>query len=513
METQKINILNLPLRSEAWKKANSAVSFQTQFDEKIRFLATTIGAVDRAFVNAESLYFFPELDREIELFARDYSHDRPQSGTRESTSEDRPLMLHFASALYDSGGHTAVIVDYVREFSNFRHLLIVDDIPHALGFHAAPSSVLAKTRIAQLKELGCEVRLLSGSLQNRLGELISAHIQAEILILHHHPWDALPVIAAHTFSKRVVLELHSDNAMTLGLSSGWDIVCYRAVTIEFLRKQLPDSRFFLVPLTSFYEGRASAESVPDEEPFFTVSAVLNPNKVSPFGESDYFSVIARMTEKLGSVHYHIGYESESFRQSVEETEAKYPGFKQRFIIQSPSPDLSKMVFARASLYIDSFPVGGGKAIVDALALSRPVVAFPNSFNDLMNNREFSSALGLEFKNADAFIAWVERFKGDEKMRASHHEAGLRYYRDHHSKKAFLKGMQSLLSERQAEVTCGFSPVMDAELSVAYAKTALSQVTATQEVFIRRVAKWLYKKTRWIPGLDGIALRFRGFLKL
>lgn len=488
-----------------WKPEYFRLIEMREYEAAIRLLVAQLSALDSAFVNADGRYFDRELDESLKKVSDEVFKGSDIQGAAPFTPKS---ILHIASALYDRGGHTGVIIDYVQSMPDYSHEIVVDDVPEVFAFQAASTRVFAHERIEVLRGLGCKVTILTGTLLDRLRQIHAIGARYEFLLLHHHPWDPLPVIAAHAFPRKVILELHADNSLTLGLSSGWDVACYRGLAVTFLQASLPGNPFYLIPLTSFQEG-VVLPTVQDGPPWVTATAGSNVSKVIPFESSDYWEFIGELVSRFDVTHYHIGPVNPTLVEMKRTYTEKYPKLKERMIFDIPRSDLAETSIRFAHLYIDSFPIGGGKTVVDALALGIPAVVIPNGFNDFLTNIEYAETCEMGFRGFEDFSKWFTRFEKENAFRLETRRKVKTFYETNHSRAALSSALNAMVRGEAPRVSKTRAPVIDLPKSKLYAaeidRILSNGGTQSAASFGYQCAKRIYKILRGVPGVETSAI--------
>ena len=92
------------------------------------------------------------------------------------------------------------------------------------------------------------------------------------------------------------------------------------------------------------------------------------------GESSYLDVLTERFAARDGAHVHIGPLSAEQRLRVHQYLDKLR-CRERFVHTEHVPDLASALSELApSVYIDSYPIGGGKAIIEAMAAGLPICA-------------------------------------------------------------------------------------------------------------------------------------------
>ena len=490
-----------------WKPSFERLLASGDLTASIRYLASRIADYEQSFINPFGHYFDEDIDRSLIQIAESLP------GT--AHCDERGPIVHVASSLYDWGGHTLQIIDYVKSLPESKHRLVITDIP-SLITGEPPLAQLAPVRVSQLKDLGVEIKFLDGSVEDRISSLTAELDQSRFALIHHHPWDAAAIIGAAKFTGRKIINFHSDNSLTLGLTLGWDVACYREATKLFFREKLARAKFFVVPLTSNLEDQPVRQNRSNGGKIVTVGASSSPKKIYPFGNSNYFDLIGQLTRDFDIIHYHIGPLTNEIRALKYGHQLKFPTLRERMRLRNLVPQLQNSEMSFADLFIDSTPISGGKTVIDALALGIPVVTFPPQHNDLISNFDYAARSGMAFNSYDDFSRWFERFCNDLSFQETVSSSARDYYVKNHSNEVFRKCVRRLVENETPETLMMPTPKEDKTLSHAHASSILIIETLSRghdsiktdgKIFV--FAQKFYK--RYLRGMPG-AKRLAHYIK-
>jgi glycosyltransferase involved in cell wall biosynthesis len=162
-----------------------------------------------AWLNPVGLFASPELESILGQLAGQLA---PVRNPRPRTSSPREV-LHIATTVYQTGGSTQAIACWIEQDQGRHHRVCVT----RQGSATVPDKIL--TRLAargDLRRLDTE----RGGLLQRAAALRAAATEADVVLLHSHPNDVVPVIAFAGVSglPPVVYVNHADHVFWLGTS-------------------------------------------------------------------------------------------------------------------------------------------------------------------------------------------------------------------------------------------------------------------------------------------------------
>ena len=284
--------------------------------------------------------------------------------------EGRRRLLHVVTEVFEVGGHTRVLDNWISLDRRSEHSVIFtkqkSKLPEWLRF--------------SLSEAGAHVHFLSPELSSlesgrRLREFTASQKWSAI-VLHHHMNDAAPALA---FSEAgdipIIIYNHADHLHWLGVSIA-DLI------IDFSPKRMEYSRIFRKAKRGYLLPYPLGNAVPcmDAKEFryalgLASSDVMlvsmgNRYKFCPHGEYDFLAVMAQVLKACPQSHlYVIGLSRDDY--------AQFSG--------SPFPsnlhcvgELSNPVnyCAAADLFVEPFPIGTGLGVFDVCRFgATPLFAF------------------------------------------------------------------------------------------------------------------------------------------
>jgi predicted O-linked N-acetylglucosamine transferase (SPINDLY family)/GT2 family glycosyltransferase len=293
----------------------------------------------------------------------------------ESKSQiDDLLIIYVASQLYNSGGHTGVIEDLIRARPEKRHLILITDTFNLTD------RVTVENRFRALN-----VQILwgpSGESLDKLSWLQDALItnQAERVFLFNHPHDAVAVAAVQPqLTPNLIFYHHSSHLFTLGVY----IPCKQHIDFDpasfyNCRNNLGISNNNYLPLTINSIPDLHLTYSPSIDKLITcASGSENKFKGTTYLYS-YLDEIPKIIAAGGGSHIHIGHLSPVTLNAIEKNLQQLGINVNRFI---HIPWVESLMIAmheyKIDIYLDSFPLGGGRAVVEVMASGIPIIVHNN----------------------------------------------------------------------------------------------------------------------------------------
>ncbi|SDF25499.1 hypothetical protein SAMN05660662_1569 [Blastococcus aurantiacus] len=329
--------------------------------ERVLLTATLIG--NMTWCAPVGLLADPRLERAVVSAARAGGPAPEIDGQRA-----RGRVLHVLSETYGVGGHTRLAWRWIERDPRRSDVVLTNQG----GPSPEPLRAAARSTGGQVFDLK-EAHPTFGARAHALRRHMDA---ADVVVLHTHPWDAIALAAANMPGRRppVLLENHADHTFWLGLGCADLVVDNRSpglrVTRE-LRGVRPERHARLalpvpdVPLSSSREEMRAALGLQDQVAALSVGS---PYKMSPVWGEGFDGILAQALERFDQlVVYLVGPSDTEQWQALGE---RFPGrvFPLGFL---PDPE---SLFPAMDLYLDSYPLTGGTALVEAAMAGLPTLS-------------------------------------------------------------------------------------------------------------------------------------------
>jgi hypothetical protein len=368
-----------------------------------------------AWSNHPGSFASPQLESALSSIGRQAFGRRSSPSPSIKNSAQFQRVLHVFSQVYEDGGHTRLAARWIGADSSRRHDVVTT---RPLGFVPRDLSYAVTRSGGQIFDLSAR----APTLLERAQQLAEAVIEADAVILHSHPDDAVPSIALSALSDRppVATVNHADHVFWLGACLPDVLVCFRpsgAVLAERRRGVGRDRVVSLpLPLPSI-ERRMSVEAAKDELSLPRDSILL----LTVASEYKFQSL-----------------EGPSFLDLVRDEMLKNPSLVLVAVgplARGPWSDLAKRLPDRvfptgpvahpflyrhaADIYLDSFPFCSNTSLLESALLGTPVLAYtPERHEDSVVFADLES-LGdvLRAETIDEYRCLLRQLADDASLRA------------------------------------------------------------------------------------------------
>jgi hypothetical protein len=196
----------------------------------------------------------------------------------------------------------------------------------------------------------------------------------DVLVHVGHPNDPLAIALMQPgIARRHLIIHHSDHSFALGRSLEETVhVALGRHFHDFAWREWA-LETVLLPPTCREPVVAKVASWARDRPFLTVTSGSS-HKFDLNGALSYLDILKERFAAREGTHVHIGFLSGEQMLRIEEHLDKL-SCRERFVYREHVPDLASALCELApSVYMDSYPIGGGRAIVEAMAAGLPICA-------------------------------------------------------------------------------------------------------------------------------------------
>jgi hypothetical protein len=293
------------------------------------------------------------------------------SSSSPTSREVAGCVCYLATALYRLGGHTRLIEDFIRLAPGYRHVVLV----------TKSSGMPAEDSLRPGTD--CELHLLDEADADeklRSGLRILNEVAPDVVVALGHPFD--PVVGLLTEIYRPAKKVHvhhADHSFSLvPAERDFPVAVLFPGAAEALRRA-GVSHVIHLPVTctdprSSIADTAASLPAPDEGRFTTATSG-SANKFDPRAGADYLELLAMRYAAMGGPHIHFGPLRPDTLQQIDALLMEL-GRTGDFVQIPFVPYLAAALAAvKPNLYIGSYPMGGKRASIEAMAASCPIAAW------------------------------------------------------------------------------------------------------------------------------------------
>lgn len=313
--------------------------------------------------------------------------------------------LHILTEGYTHGGHTRVVERWIKHApQNQTHSVVITKHNNVL------LNTLEQNVSNKHGEYICWGNNLS--ITERAKLLRKLAMKYQYVILHTHMNDLIPILALGTenFTRPVLLYNHASHLFWLGKSIAditLDIIKNDEIT---LKKRKIDNAYFLgVPFNEINYTKVDKREIRkklnlplDKKLIFTSGMFQKFRPICKENFLDYAKKIIDEDTYLYAIG--IGKDNELWKNAFDETKGHI------IPLDTISSDDGFIDYIScADLYLDSYPVGGGAAMIDAVSRGVPVL----SLKSILSQLDYIMQTDAYCKSKSEFITKSKKILNDE----------------------------------------------------------------------------------------------------
>ena len=317
------------------------------------------------------------------------------------TENSESHVVTLATHLERYGGHTLVMEDVIRAQPEKSHIILLIDLFNLADLESLTErlSPIAEFRVAPRRSILEKMEWLLDQLEA---------ITPDRIILFNHHEDAVAIASMQPWvgSAQIIFYHHADHALCLGVhlpevihidphNMGYDnCKAHEALrSNRYLPLAVPDSGCRPTDLEFLQNGIVRTCSSGTSHKFHQPYSCV------------YSELISKMLAQHGGVHFHIGNLSDDQLDTIR-LHLKREGVDTFRFVHIPwvSSLWSALIENRIDLYISSFPLGGGRATIEAMGSGTPLLMHESYLS------RFHGGVDLAFPRAFVWRNPTEFFK-------------------------------------------------------------------------------------------------------
>lgn len=391
----------------------------------LRLIISFVAGIIRDPKSVGVVFGSPELDYLCQRIGEKVLHDN-FPGVFNIIAARNNLHVVIATELSKSGGHTRVIEDIIAAQPGQDFLVCITDVSDSV-------------KREEVKELfaGPNVQMAfapSGSATDKLRwlqeKLIESAPRRVFLFNHHH--DAIAIAAVQpNLGFETVFYHHADHQLCLGVHLA-NALHVDPHNLGFFncRENLGIAANAYWPLTVPDLGvRPRPPSFLTDGKLRTCSSGSGGKFAHPYAYS-YVEEVPKWLDISGGIHIHIGDLPESVLSRIRDGLAKRGIKADRFIHIPWIKRLWRgLIEHRVDLYINSFPLGGGRATIEAMGSGTPLAMHNNYLSRFHGGADMAYPQAFCWKTPNELCSYLTSLTPAEL--AAQSEFARRHYERHH----------------------------------------------------------------------------------
>jgi len=339
-----------------------------------------------------------------EIGAKALKYQNQLSTGNTSFNSKNEEIIYIATELYKTGGHTAVLEDFIKVQPGKKHIILITDI-----FNRVDKEMI----LNRFAPLNVQIEWApKSSLLDKLLWLQSQLLenQCRQVFLFNHWQDAVAIAAVQpNFTQELFFYHHCDHQLCLGLYlSHAKHIDPHAFGFYNCRHNLGVANTKYIPLVVEDLGTRSPEL-----PFLANGKLrtCSSGTANKFEQTYLYSYVEEVPKILyvtQGIHVHIGelshYSLETIRQGLEEK-----GITQEAFIYIPWVKSLWQTIKEQSIdvYLNSFPLGGGRASIEVMGSGTPFIGHQNYNSRLLSGIDIVYPEAFFWQKPDELYSYLQ----------------------------------------------------------------------------------------------------------
>ncbi len=377
--------------------------------------------------------------------------------TRLCQDFNKNTVLHVMSQAYMSGGHTRCVERWVEQMPNFVHSCVVLNQNSAFP---EKLKLVVENSGGKLGLYNTSDSMLKRAL--RLREYASSF---EYIVLHINMDDPIALIAFGTpeFKRPVLFFNHADHIFWLGISISDYVADLNSAghDITLQKKGAKNASILGIPVDNIafkpFDQKQARQKIGISDEKKIIFSSGSSKKYHPLGKLSFYNIVSDVVTKDKNIVFFImGVDVKDIFWS--KLKRKFPD--NLFILNSSGyEDGYKLYLSAADLVIDSYPIGGGTAIIDAVKVGKPVLSLNTFFqSDFLT---MSKACCHSYQD---FLENVSRVLNDEDYNIRLREDVQQRFQSVHNKDVWRRKCEDIFLQLSEHRIHKFDRVVSDEIS-------------------------------------------------
>lgn len=317
-----------------------------------------------------------------------------------SINSEKKNILHLATEVYDTGGHTRVIRNWIEEDKINNSFFLLTNQKRKLKttiLSEIDFLLTKKTKIISKSKIFLE------KAQDIFDFIIDNKI--DIVILHTHPFDILPLLSlSFKNAPKTILFNHSDHSFCLG-AKDVDLTLElreegKVLSLKYRGTQNSEVVNLPVKILSKNDEKLKIKNKP-----IVFVSMASWYKYKPFEGQNFLLGYALFLKKNPKVEmYIIGVNEEQFKENIQEH------IPNNLFLMGIVPNPKKYL-EKADYYIESFPVGSILAAYDSCIYGAiPIFSYESCliYKEALKNMFPKFNVELNYKTEGEYFSFIEK---------------------------------------------------------------------------------------------------------
>ena len=340
--------------------------------------------------------------------------------------------VYVCTETLNSSGHARVVGDLIRAAPGYTHHVVLTNLWNRPQlFTQEFESLGAQITILPQANILEKLRLLT--------EFLDVFQRARVFLLNHHQDSvAVAAVGAHARHERFFIH-HCDYQFCLGLFlPGVAHVDLHTMGFHDCRTNLKVDANVYWPLTCDDSNAIrSGDFLRDGR--LVTCCCGSAHKFTGRYPIDYFDTVVEILKATSGEHIHIGPIEDQHKRLLLDRLAASAVSLDRFQHIAYVPNLAAALLELdVDAYIVSFPLGGGRALVEAMSVGVPVVGHRHHHNNILGSADLLPEIAPVWSNVQELLAILQSL--DQNTLVALSEASRERYETFHHPRLLAKAL-------------------------------------------------------------------------
>ncbi|CAE6849234.1 hypothetical protein R69746_07273 [Paraburkholderia aspalathi] len=360
-----------------------------------------------------------------------------------SAETERVDCVVLATELYRTGGHTAVMEDLLLtgRFGPNTVVLLTD------ALHTADPSIIGERFGTSVRGEVAPAGSLADKLRWTMSRLLALRPRRLMLFNHNH--DPVAIAAAQpSLAEETLFYHHADHQLCLGVTLAHTLhIDPHPMGFHHCRQAIGISENVYWPLVVEVRGGPAIPVDSEIGGRLRTCSSGSHNKFEHDYKYQYADVLPRVLSITGGTHFHIGPLSDETVARIHANLDALQVERERFVhipwVRSVWKALREH---RIDLYIASFPIGGGRVLIEAMGAGVPLIAHDCYVSSFLGGKEMLYPDAFVWRHPEQLFVHLTELRKEQLIAEGN--VAREHYERHHTRAALIASIDGSPSAPQ-----------------------------------------------------------------
>lgn len=392
-----------------------------------------------AYKKKSSILFYKEHDRRLENVI--YRISEQISVPVQSYNPGKKRILYLCSNIYNSGGHTRVIYDFLCNHNKDEFEIFFFSTEILKDYDSTTSIYFDKIK-NRVKEAFIS-KISYSSFEFKVIELVNYVVRNEIgtVLSFEHANDVVALcslIKLRKINKTKLIYYHHQNLHLSVFPDIFDnIIEILDELLPFYQQHFKNVCFMELPAVITEKKKMKTERRKDD---FTILTAISFYKMFLNYSTCFADMVISILKAMPDIKYLIVVDNNMVYIDLLLDYFIKHKVSERVEIKTNITDLN-LLYDDYNLYLDSIPIGGGKTILEMMTLGKPCLIYEGKDTIIKQNRSLDF---IKVKNLNYLIDTIYRLKTDHESGENRTLNYLNHIKSNHSPASLTNYLENII---------------------------------------------------------------------